>query len=196
MNYLKCNVLELCMNYLMGASSIKAETFGLRAFGEAELKTENFDMVGDADDFCLYEKDYLAVHFLRSVDVTLKRYFFNGRESGCGISLSPGVRLVPLLKRIISRGLSVEFYLHEGALDGAVVVGGNSIVRFSANRSGTAYEVRDLESDQLLNNEGTAVNSIRKSMSRILVTATQDRGKVVALHRLLTYLRRRDVLQP
>lgn len=180
----------------MGASSIKAETFGLRAFGEAELKTENFDMVGDADDFCLYEKDYLAVHFVRSVDVILKRYFFNGRESGCGISLSPGVRLVPLLKRIISRGLSVEFYLHEGALDGAVVVGGNSIVRFSENRSGTAYEVRDLESDQLLNNEEAAVSSIRKSMSRILVATPQDRGKVVALDRLLTYLKRRGVLQP
>lgn len=195
MNYLKCNVFELCFSYLMGASSIKAEMFGLRAFGEAELKKENFDMVGDADDFCLYEKDFLATHFVRSVDVKLKRYFFNGRESGCGISLSPGVRLVPLLKRILSRNLSVEFYLHDGALDGAVVVGGNSIVRFSANRSGTAYEVRDLESDQLLNNEGAAVSSIRKSMSRILVATTQDRGKVVALHRLLTYLKRRGVLQ-
>lgn len=84
--------------------------------------------------------------------------------------------------------------MREGALDGAVV-GGNSIVRFSANRSGTAYEVRDLESDQLLNNEGAAVSSIRKSMSRILVTTTQDRGKVVALNRLLAYLKRRGVLQ-
>lgn len=89
----------------------------------------------------------------------------------------------------------MEFYLHEGALDGAVVVGGSLIVRFSENRSGTAYEVRDLGSDQLLNNEGTAVSSIRKSMSRILVATPQDRGKVVALDRLLMYLKRRGVLQ-
>lgn len=94
MNHLKCNVFELCFSYLMGASSIKAEMFGLRAFGEAELKKENFDMVGDADDFCLYEKDYLAVHFVRSVDVTLKRYFFQWKRkwlwyfslAGCSIS--------------------------------------------------------------------------------------------------------------
>ncbi|AVD82343.1 hypothetical protein C4Q28_09270 [Pseudomonas sp. SWI6] len=195
MNYLECNAQELCLKYVMNASNIVPKIFALPSFSAADLKSEGFDMIGDCDDFHLYEKSFLAIHFKRSVDVTLKRYFFNEKESGCGISLSPGVRLAPLLKRLFLQDVSLECYFFENMLDGALVLDCCSVMRFSINRAGTAYEVRELESGQGSYSEGAAVSSIRRSMSPLSKMVEDGRGKVAVFHRLVNYFESRQTLR-
>lgn len=188
MKYLSCNVLDLCLMYVTDASRIKAEIFGMNDFTEVELRSKNFDLVGDVDDFCLYEKDFRAAHFSRSVDVVLKKYFFGREDKGCGISLASGVRLITVLKEISSKGFGFEVYFFNDMLDGAVVVAERSVIRFSTSGLRAAYEVRGLDSDLASSVDGAAVKSIRKTMSCISEVAGDGVKEISAFRRLRAYL--------
>ncbi|MEW5546518.1 hypothetical protein [Pseudomonas soli] len=192
MVYLNCGLMDLCVMYVRDVTTISPGLFGIGNYSEAELLLRGFDRVGDVDDYCLYEMDYRAAHGSFFVDISLKCYFYKGESQGVGISLAPGTRLITLLKKVFSDQPSewsgrVKFYFYEEEDEGAVIIDNVTVIRFGADTVRSAYQVRELESDQRAGGEGISTGAVKKTMQSYGVSDLNKVGGSLARFKLFEF---------
>lgn len=146
---LKIDLFKLFELFLSEALDDAPDVLRLKGWGVSDLLMGGYDLAGSISDFHLYERWSSVSYGGKWVDINVKNYFFCDERLGLGFE-TVGVRLVRLLKyyRGLKWGNGFEFYFFDDDLkDGAVILQGGKVLRFSRRSKRGAYRVVTLESD-------------------------------------------------
>lgn len=146
---LKIDLFKLFDLFLNQALDDSPDVFRLKGWRVSDLVMGGYDLVGSVSDFHLYERWYSVNYGGKWVYVNVKNYFFCGERLGLGFE-TVGVRLVSLLKhyRDLKGDKGFEFYFFNDDLnDGAVILQGGKVLRFSQSSKRGGYNVVTLEGD-------------------------------------------------
>lgn len=146
---------SLFAGLLQGGFDADPGLLKLAALNPTQLLARGFDRVGEPLAFHLYEKPAVLTHKGRELSVLLKVYFDAGHRLGPGLELGKGLRLTSLLACYLRlRGLeqasqgALEFYfVDDERREGAVIIEGSTVVRFSQWDRRAGYRVTTLERD-------------------------------------------------
>ena len=202
---LASSFFEILAMFLIDSNITQPSIFGLEDFSRAELERKKYELVGALSDLHFYEKDYSVCYYRKSLNVVFKRYFYAERDIGSGFSVSPGLRLISLLKWYESFSSSREpttviaFYFSEDKEEGAVILRDSIVLRFNQWDRRGGYSVATIESDfsesNILNK--IATDSVKKTMQpyefHSPLPKPNFKGNSVAFCRLLRYLSKIDV---
>lgn len=193
---LKINLIKLFDLFLNHAVDDSPEVFGLKGWGVSDVVMGDYDLVGSVSDFHFYERWYSVNYGNKWVDVNVKNYFFCDERLGVGFE-TVGIRLVPLLKyyRRLRWGNDFEIYFFDKDLkDGAVILQGGKVLRFSRKSKRGGYRVGALESDFCSADRFSDVSTgmVRATMNFYSAEELHSISKVariVALCKLVDFLR-------
>jgi hypothetical protein len=174
MSRLNLSPLEIFILLSRDATLSQPRLFGLTSFSPDELISNDFERVGEGDDYHFFEKLYCISHRNRDVAVVFKLYFYRCQQVGSGFDVLKGVRLTSLLtshmrfdqRQPDMQPRPLELYFSQDRKEGAVILQDSIVVRFSHSKKREGYQVDTLESDS--DKSGTlnkvATNTIRHTM--------------------------------
>ena len=200
---LALSFFEILDIFFRSPATIQPSVFGLENFSSEELERNNYELVGERYDLHFYEKSYRAPYHRGALDVVHKHYFHSVNDIGNGFYLSPGLRLVSVLKWYSStsssnktKGNDIELYFSDDKEEGAVIIGGSIVIRFNQWDKRGGYHVGTIESDfsGMHTFKNIATDSVRKTMNLHLLSSILyspfPKDESVAFIRLARYLSR------
>lgn len=192
---LKVDLFKLFELFLSEALDDSPDVFRLKGWGVSDLVMGGYDLTGFVSDFHMYERWNSINHGGKWVDINVKNYFFCDERLGLGFE-TVGVRLVSLLKyhRSLKWGNGFELYFFDDDLkDGAVILQGGKVLRFSRRSKRGSYRVVTLESDFFSTRfSDLSTGMVRATMefySAEKLHAISKETRIGALRKLVDFLR-------
>ena len=144
---------SLFAGLVQGAFDAGPGLLKLAALSPAQLLAQGFDRVGEPLEFHLYEKPAVLTRKGRELGVLLKVYFDAERRLGPGVELGKGLRLTSLLACYLrlrgleqpNQGALAFYFVDDERREGAVIIEGSTVVRFSQRDRRAGYRVATLE---------------------------------------------------
>lgn len=144
---------SLFVSLVQGAFDADPGFLRFAGLSPTQLLAQGFDRVGEPQDFHFYEKPDVVTCKGRELGVVLKVYFDGGRSLGPGLGLGKGQRLASLLacyQRLrgleqLSQGAVAFYFVDEERREGAVIIEGSTVIRFSQWDRRSGYRVTSLE---------------------------------------------------